>query len=36
MRKDAGDFMARLLVVFRPVISTRLARKKARFLAIFL
>ena len=34
MRKAAGDFMAPLLVGFRPVISTRSARKKARLLAI--
>jgi len=36
MRKAAGDFMARLLVVSRPVISTRLAQKKAHFLTISL
>ena len=36
MRKVAGDFMAPLLVGFRPVISTRSARRKARLLAIFL
>ena len=36
MRKVVGDCMAPLPVGFRPVISTLLARKKARLLAISL